>query len=78
MKRFLTAIFFLRCSLLSQGMTAFCRADTPNIRSRLIIEIKKMTANILSKEKDFLTLVIYTPKPLKPPSHSATTAPMME
>lgn len=37
-----------------------------------------MTANILSNENDFLTLVIYTPKPSKPPSHSEITAPTTE
>jgi hypothetical protein len=43
-----------------------------------MIDMKKITANILSKEYDFLTLVIYTPRPDKPPSHSAITAPTTE
>ena len=39
------------------------------------MEIRKITANILSKENAFLTRVIYTPNPPKPPSHSEITAP---
>ena len=55
-------------------MHFFCKILTSHIRIRLRAEIRNMTANILSKEYAFLTLVMYTPKPLKPPSHSEMTA----
>ena len=40
-----------------------------------MIEIRKITANILSYANDFFTRVMYTPNPANPPSHSAKTAP---
>ena len=41
-------------------------------------EMRKITANILSKAKAFFTRVMYTPRPPKPPSHSLMTAPTTE
>ena len=42
------------------------------------MDMRKITANILSKANAFFTRVIYTPRPEKPPSHSEITAPTTE
>ena len=50
--------FFSLKIYFSQTMHHFCIFFTRYISSRLIAEIRKITANILSNEYDFLTLVI--------------------
>lgn len=52
-------------------------ASTAHMSTKLKAEMRKITANILSNEYALRTRVMYTPKPEKPPSHSAMTAPTM-